>query len=134
MLPGVSLQSLLVIGEAHNVLAQNSCLGLYIGVPAYPAPVPNGTDLPFSKLYTPVAWGFLLRRNSIFWRHGNSPRVKVDEEGETDMLGLIALVLIVLWLMGFFAFHVSAGLIHLLLVVGLILLVLHFVRGSTSTA
>jgi hypothetical protein len=50
------------------------------------------------------------------------------------MLGLIALVLIVLWLMGFLAFHVSAGLIHLLLVVGLILLVLHFVRGSTSTA
>jgi hypothetical protein len=37
-------------------------------------------------------------------------------------------------LMGFFAFHVSAGLIHLLLVIGLILLVLHFVRGSTSTA
>jgi hypothetical protein len=50
------------------------------------------------------------------------------------MLGLIALVLIVLWLMGFLAFHVSAGLIHLLLIVGLILLVLHFVRGSTSTA
>lgn len=50
------------------------------------------------------------------------------------MLGLIALVLIVLWLTGFLAFHISAGLIHLLLVVGLILLVLHFVRGSTSTA
>jgi uncharacterized membrane protein len=63
-----------------------------------------------------------------------SRRVAVDEEGDADMLGLIALVLIVLWLMGFLAFHVSAGLIHLLLIVGLILLVLHFVRGSTSTA
>jgi len=50
------------------------------------------------------------------------------------MLGAIALVLIVLWLLGFLAFHVSAGLIHILLVVGLILLVLHFVRGSTRTA
>jgi hypothetical protein len=50
------------------------------------------------------------------------------------MLGLIALVLIVLWLFGFLAFHISASLIHLLLVVGLILLVLHFVRGSTSNA
>jgi hypothetical protein len=49
------------------------------------------------------------------------------------MLGLIALVLIVLWLLGFLAFHVSAGMIHILLVVGLVLLVLHFVRGSTST-
>lgn len=49
------------------------------------------------------------------------------------MLGLIALVLIVLWLLGFLAFHVSAALIHVLLAVGLILLVLHFVRGSART-
>jgi hypothetical protein len=48
------------------------------------------------------------------------------------MLGLIAAILIVLWLLGFFAFHVSAALIHLILVVGLILLVLHFVRGGAS--
>jgi hypothetical protein len=37
-------------------------------------------------------------------------------------------------LLGFLAFHVSAGMIHILLVVGLVLLILHFVRGSTSTA
>jgi hypothetical protein len=43
------------------------------------------------------------------------------------MLGIIAAVLIVLWLLGFFAFHVSTGLIHIVLVVGLILLVIHFV-------
>jgi hypothetical protein len=34
------------------------------------------------------------------------------------MLGIIALVLIVLWLLGFFAFHVSSGLVHIALVVG----------------
>ena len=50
------------------------------------------------------------------------------------MLGLIGLVLIVLWLFGFVAFHVSASLIYLLLVVGLVLLILHFVRGGTRTA
>ncbi len=50
------------------------------------------------------------------------------------MLGLIALVLIVLWLLGFLAFHVSTALIHILLVIGLILLILHFVRGSARTA
>ncbi len=45
------------------------------------------------------------------------------------MLGLIAAVLVVLWLLGFFAFHVAGGLIHILLVVAVIMLVLHFVRG-----
>jgi len=46
------------------------------------------------------------------------------------MLGMIAAVLIVLWLLGFFAFHVTSGLIHIVLVVGLILLVLHLVRRT----
>ncbi len=49
------------------------------------------------------------------------------------MLGIIAAVLIVLWLLGFFAFHVTTALIHVLLVLGLILLVVHFVRGSTAS-
>jgi hypothetical protein len=48
------------------------------------------------------------------------------------MLGLIAAVLIVLWLLGFFAFHVTTAMIHIILVVALVLLVLHFVRGSTA--
>jgi hypothetical protein len=50
------------------------------------------------------------------------------------MLGIIAAVLIVLWLMGFFAFHVTTGFIHIALIVGIILLVMHFVRGSTANA
>ena len=50
------------------------------------------------------------------------------------MLGIIAAVLIVLWLLGFFAFHITSGLIHIVLVVGLILLLLHFLRGSPASA
>jgi hypothetical protein len=50
------------------------------------------------------------------------------------MLGFIAAVLIICWLLGLFAFHVSTGLIHLLLVVGIILLVLHFVSGRRVSA
>jgi len=50
------------------------------------------------------------------------------------MLGLIAAVLIVLWLLGFFAFHVSTAFIHVALVVGLMLLVLHIMRRSTASA
>ena len=50
------------------------------------------------------------------------------------MLGLIAAVLIVLWLLGFFAFHVTTGFIHIVLVLGIVLLVFHLVRGRSSTA
>lgn len=45
------------------------------------------------------------------------------------MLATIAIILIVLWLLGAFAFHVGGALIHILLVIGVIVLVLHFIRG-----
>jgi hypothetical protein len=48
------------------------------------------------------------------------------------MLGIIAAILIVLWLLGFFAFHVTSGLIHIALVVGLVMLVLHLVTGRSA--
>jgi len=50
------------------------------------------------------------------------------------MLGILAAVLIVLWLLGLFAFHVTTGFIHVALVVGVILLVVHFMRGGTASA
>jgi hypothetical protein len=50
------------------------------------------------------------------------------------MLGIIAAVLIVLWLLGFFVFHVTTGFIHIVLVVGLVLLVFHFLRGRSAVA
>ena len=46
------------------------------------------------------------------------------------MLGIIAAVLIVLWLLGFFAFHVTGGFIHIVLAVGVILLLVHLLRGN----
>ena len=49
------------------------------------------------------------------------------------MLGIIAAVLIVLWLLGFFAFHVTSAVIHIALVVGLILLVMHLVSGRSAS-
>ena len=45
------------------------------------------------------------------------------------MLGMLAAILIILWLLGFFAFHVTSGLIHIVLVVGLILLVFQLLGG-----
>ena len=49
------------------------------------------------------------------------------------MLAVIAAVLIVLWLLGFFAFHVTSAFIHVALVVGAILLVMHFMRGRPAS-
>jgi hypothetical protein len=46
-------------------------------------------------------------------------------------LGLFV-ILLVMWLMGLFAFHVAGGLIHLLLIVAVISLVLHFFRGRSA--
>ena len=40
-----------------------------------------------------------------------------------------ALVLLVVWVIGWLAFHVAGGLIHLILVVAVISLVVHFLRG-----
>jgi hypothetical protein len=54
-------------------------------------------------------------------------------EGVEDMLALIAAVLIVLWLLGFFAFHVSTGVVHVLLIIGIVMLILHFFRGRAAT-
>jgi hypothetical protein len=38
-------------------------------------------------------------------------------------------VLIVLWALDLFVLHLTGGLIHVLLVVGVVLLIVHFLRG-----
>ncbi len=46
------------------------------------------------------------------------------------MLLTIGIILVVLWLLGFMT-HVAGGLIHLLLVIAVIMVILHFVRGRS---
>lgn len=45
------------------------------------------------------------------------------------MLAILGIILLIAWLLGFIAFHVTVGFIHLLLVFAIILIVLHFLRG-----
>jgi hypothetical protein len=45
------------------------------------------------------------------------------------MLLTIAAILVILWLLGFAAFHVAGGLIHILLVIAIIVVIVHFIRG-----
>ena len=49
------------------------------------------------------------------------------------MLAAIAGILLVLWLLGFLAFHVTASTIHILLVLAVIFIALHLFRGRGAT-
>lgn len=48
------------------------------------------------------------------------------------MLLTIAIILLVLWAVGFLALHVGGALIHLLLVIGIIVLIWNFVTGRSA--
>jgi Family of unknown function (DUF5670) len=48
------------------------------------------------------------------------------------MFLVLFFILLVAWLMGFVAFHVAGGLIHLLLLIAVIALVMHLVTGRTA--
>jgi Flp pilus assembly protein TadB len=91
------------------------------------------TDFSRSREY--AADGASRRVTRRGTKRGETKRIPaglaLGNEGE-KMLGLIAAVFIILWLLGFFAFHVTAAFIHVALVVGLILLVLHFMRRTAS--
>ena len=50
------------------------------------------------------------------------------------MLMTIGIILLILWALGFFAFHVTTGLVHILIVLAVIAIVMHLVRGSRLTA
>jgi hypothetical protein len=46
-----------------------------------------------------------------------------------NILYIIAVILIIGWLLGMFAFHVTGGLIHALLVIAVIMIIINVVSG-----
>ncbi|MEO6816469.1 MAG: lmo0937 family membrane protein [Edaphobacter sp.] len=48
------------------------------------------------------------------------------------MFLILAVVLIILWLGGFFVLHISSFLIHLLIIFAVISFIMHFVTGKRS--
>ena len=50
------------------------------------------------------------------------------------MLAIIGAIVIIAWLLGITAFHVTAGVVHVALVVGIILVVMHFLSGRNRGA
>ncbi|CAN5665286.1 hypothetical protein BH10CHL1_BH10CHL1_48680 [soil metagenome] len=45
------------------------------------------------------------------------------------MLWALALILFILWILGFAVFHIAGGLIHLLLVIAVIVIVYRLITG-----
>jgi len=45
------------------------------------------------------------------------------------MLGIIAAILIIGWLLGFFVFHITAAVIHVVVAIAIILIIFQLVNG-----
>jgi len=48
------------------------------------------------------------------------------------MFLILFIALLIMWVLGFAAFHVAGGLIHLLLLVAVISLIIHLVQGRRA--
>ncbi len=46
---------------------------------------------------------------------------------------LLFIILLIAWILGWGVFHVASALIHILLIVAIIALILHFIRGTAKT-
>ncbi len=44
----------------------------------------------------------------------------------------IAIVILILWALGFFIFPIAGGLIHILLIVAIIAIIWHFLKGRNA--
>lgn len=53
----------------------------------------------------------------------------LEKEEEDSMLYTVAIVLLVLWALGFLAFNVGGGLIHALIVLAVILVIFQLLSG-----
>jgi len=55
-----------------------------------------------------------------------------NEEDMRFLFLILAFVLFIIWIVSWLAFHIAGGLIHLVLVVGVILLIVHLFRGKSA--
>lgn len=48
-----------------------------------------------------------------------------------NLLYIIAVILVIMWAVGYFGMHVGGGIIHVLLVIAVIAVLLRLIRGSS---
>jgi hypothetical protein len=63
---------------------------------------------------------------------GPDPGPQLSEVKTMSIFTILFVILLIGWILGFGVFHVTGALIHILLVVALISLVLHFIRGPRT--
>jgi hypothetical protein len=73
---------------------------------------------------------FAVFRERKFWR--------IQRGGSYGMLRdflflVLAFIFLIIWLVSWAALHIAGGLIHVLLLVAVIFLILHFVRGRRTS-
>jgi predicted nucleic acid-binding Zn ribbon protein len=61
---------------------------------------------------------------------GMNRALSSERTKEISMFLALFVIFLVFWLLGFLAFHVAGGFIHLLLIVAVIFLVVHFFRRA----
>jgi type IV secretory pathway VirB6-like protein len=60
-------------------------------------------------------------------------RVASDLQRDKGMLLILAIILAVAWVLGFAVFHVASAAIHILLILAIIGVVAHLLRGRGGT-
>ena len=87
-------------------------------------------SLPFNNVFPLEATNPGRPRSyNVYYR---APSANLKEESRLFMFLILAVVLVLLWLGGFFVLHISSFLIHLLLIVALISIIMNFVGGRRA--
>lgn len=63
---------------------------------------------------------------------GFAMRGSHSELEERAMFVALAVILLLAWVLGFGVFHVAGGLIHLLIILAVIAVIVHFARGRSA--
>jgi hypothetical protein len=84
-----------------------------------------GPTINFGPLEFPIV--LLPDRRIDFAVRGRRSRLE-----ERVMFVALAVLLLLAWALGFAVFHVSGGLIHLLIILAVISVIVHFARGRSA--
>lgn len=77
--------------------------------------------------------GMVPLRGNSRGAHGWAADLEWPLLSERIMLATIGVILLIAWLLGFVAFNVGSGLIHILLVIAVVAIIMHFIRGRGTT-
>ena len=93
---------------------------------------PNSYPLSRNDFVTRCSYSRSVTKHKFAWHSVVDFDISTAEENEMSIWTILFVILLIAWLGGFTVFHVAGGLIHLLLVLAVISLILHFVMGRRT--